>query len=303
MNITIEDFKDFWSQLFTGLDTTDSTVVLIFLIGAFLIGLLFGWWQGRRGKRKLRKDLKEKESELITLRAEYENVQEQLGLKEADLTKANLGIEELKTDMSKIEHEKAQLRSTLHTMKTEQEELNEENQKNATQLEALHLEVSKLENQNAQQATLIDAAASNTSSNIDLSEVQHNYDNANIRLAAIEEKLSRMERENAGLKSEIADMKDSSTIAFVDEEPGENDEEIEVVETETPEEMDFVNPEERSAMARQNLRAAFGSRITVASADEKDDLKKINGVGPFIEQKLNEIGIFTFHQISQFDAR
>ncbi len=37
-----------------------------------------------------------------------------------------------------------------------------------------------------------------------------------------------------------------------------------------------------------------------ADASQKDDLKLISGVGPFIEQKLNSIGIYTFDQISKF---
>ena len=37
-----------------------------------------------------------------------------------------------------------------------------------------------------------------------------------------------------------------------------------------------------------------------ADASEKDDLKRISGVGPFIEEKLNSIGIYTFDQISKF---
>lgn len=35
-----------------------------------------------------------------------------------------------------------------------------------------------------------------------------------------------------------------------------------------------------------------------ATRAEKDDLKKIKGIGPFIEERLNEIGIFTFAQIA-----
>jgi len=38
-----------------------------------------------------------------------------------------------------------------------------------------------------------------------------------------------------------------------------------------------------------------------ADASEKDDLKLISGVGPFIEEKLNSIGIYTFDQISKFN--
>ena len=34
---------------------------------------------------------------------------------------------------------------------------------------------------------------------------------------------------------------------------------------------------------------------------EKDDLKRIHGIGPFIESKLNEIGITSYWQIAKFN--
>ena len=43
----------------------------------------------------------------------------------------------------------------------------------------------------------------------------------------------------------------------------------------------------------------FESFGTATEAD-KDDLKLISGVGPFIEKKLNGIGIYSFSQISKF---
>ena len=39
--------------------------------------------------------------------------------------------------------------------------------------------------------------------------------------------------------------------------------------------------------------------IGFATKDEKDDLQKINGIGPFIEEKLNALGIFKFSQLSK----
>jgi len=44
----------------------------------------------------------------------------------------------------------------------------------------------------------------------------------------------------------------------------------------------------------------FG-RIGIASADAKDDLKLVVGIGPFIEEKLNYLGIYTFKQIANFN--
>ncbi|RAV29097.1 hypothetical protein [Sinomicrobium soli] len=44
-------------------------------------------------------------------------------------------------------------------------------------------------------------------------------------------------------------------------------------------------------------------RLGHAGEDHRDNLKKINGIGPFIEEKLNAIGIFTYEQISRFNEQ
>lgn len=58
------------------------------------------------------------------------------------------------------------------------------------------------------------------------------------------------------------------------------------------------NSKEDSQQAKGN-KINF-NRIGVASADQKDDLKKIKGIGPAIEEKLNALGIYTFDQIANF---
>jgi len=56
---------------------------------------------------------------------------------------------------------------------------------------------------------------------------------------------------------------------------------------------------ERSGKAVEKTALNFSSFGTATEAD-KDDLKKISGIGPFIEKKLNTIGIYTFDQVSKF---
>lgn len=299
----MEEIKNLFEKLFVELGSEESIFIIIFLVGSFLIGLLFGWWAGRSGKRKLRKALKQKESEFITLEAEHKTLQEQLSLKEADLTKAELEVEELKTKISQIEHDKEVMRTELHDSTTYLTKLKEENLSYLTQIETLNGQVFSLEQKAIEREELIDTSTANAIGDVDLSEVQNNYDNANLRLAAIEEKLARMERENITLKSEISSMKDTSTISFIDDDPGDGENEELVIENvnEAAEVGEVLDPEERSNIAKQRLQSAFGDRISIASVDQKDDLKKINGIGPFIEEKLNDIGIYTFEQISQFD--
>lgn len=57
--------------------------------------------------------------------------------------------------------------------------------------------------------------------------------------------------------------------------------------------------EELSRMKRRAGAIDFDI-IGYATSKDKDDLKKIKGIGPFIEQKLNALGIFKFRQVSKF---
>ncbi len=59
---------------------------------------------------------------------------------------------------------------------------------------------------------------------------------------------------------------------------------------------------ERSGVSVSKDKLDF-SNFGKATEDEKDDLKQISGVGPFIEKKLNSIGIFNFEQISKFSKK
>lgn len=54
-----------------------------------------------------------------------------------------------------------------------------------------------------------------------------------------------------------------------------------------------------AAPATGDLFAVIGK----ADASAKDDLKKISGVGPKLEESLNEAGIFTFEQISKMGEK
>jgi len=60
------------------------------------------------------------------------------------------------------------------------------------------------------------------------------------------------------------------------------------------------NVEAPTEMKQSDLDNAKRLGFVPAKAVHKDDLKLISGVGPFIEQKLNNLGIYTFEQISGF---
>jgi predicted flap endonuclease-1-like 5' DNA nuclease len=44
-------------------------------------------------------------------------------------------------------------------------------------------------------------------------------------------------------------------------------------------------------------------KIGKAKASQKDDLKQIKGIGPKLEKMLNDLGIYTFEQVSKMGAK
>ncbi len=57
--------------------------------------------------------------------------------------------------------------------------------------------------------------------------------------------------------------------------------------------------EELSEEQRTERLSLLKSVVGEATAETRDDLKKISGVGPVYEEKLNSLGIFTFEQVAK----
>ena len=82
------------------------------------------------------------------------------------------------------------------------------------------------------------------------------------------------------------------------------------LEAESPEEVESPNrpseKEENINAELQRVRERAGTfdltSLGVATASEKDDLQEIKGIGPFIEEKLNVLGIYTYEQLSKMTA-
>jgi len=72
--------------------------------------------------------------------------------------------------------------------------------------------------------------------------------------------------------------------------------EEQVISTATRDNSDNKKPSVISSDEENAKKLGF----QVAKAEGKDDLTKIKGVGPFIEKKLNGLGIYTFEQIGAF---
>jgi len=117
----------------------------------------------------------------------------------------------------------------------------------------------------------------------------------------LKSKIKKLQKENRKLRSEKS--KDIDVI-FTEIEPKiieviENREREKTIAKKQPEQKVASKARELYIKSKDELELNF-DHFGYASAWEKDDLTKITGVGPFIEEKLNGIGIYTYDQISRF---
>lgn len=354
------DFQGFFTDLFTQLSSDHSWLVIIFLLGAFLIGFFTAWLYWRRKWKNVKNELALRTSELSTLRAKYDEQTRTLELKDADLKKANLEIEELTAKIRQLEEEKGQLHGDLHASRLDLEKLNteksdllEKEKDYLVKLDDFDTLVLGLKTKNQNLAVQADQDSNALS---DLAQLQTKFNLVSSKLDALEKenvtlkadikksealsssysdydaikaKVDTLENENAELMNNLQNSKAlnesfsdydalKGKVSNLDEENAALKQRLSLLSAELEDANNKNNnmaamaatvvqaeqeesTEVKAAKAQAEVKAALGSKIAAASADQKDDLKLINGVGPFIEQKLNNLGIYTFEQISQFD--
>lgn len=104
------------------------------------------------------------------------------------------------------------------------------------------------------------------------------------------------------MKTECKASKEAAALAQSDAEQrlAKMEEQMAAKMAEMEEKMEGLSKKE-AQLARVSAKAEFidFNTLGVAKSSDKDDLKKMKGVGPFIEEKLNALGIYTFLQISR----
>lgn len=106
------------------------------------------------------------------------------------------------------------------------------------------------------------------------------------QVASLEQELQQHHRRYENLKAETDSIRD--TAARLKEELAEKSK-------------GEVNqqPEKEKEKVKVEIPTPSRSRFTPSSWQTKNDLTKISGIGPAIQKKLNEIGIYSFQQISE----
>lgn len=123
---------------------------------------------------------------------------------------------------------------------------------------------------------------------------------------ALRLELSELETSNGKLKEEMHDREKlnvkieelSSQLAIQEESCSKLKEELQEHEKLNYELQHKLKKPAPKFKSKEEAAEFLG--FTLAKEDEKEDLTMIKGIGPFIQEKLNELGIYNIQQISGF---
>ncbi len=309
------------SNFLTGLTTEESLIFLAFILGGFLLGILLGSLLRSGAVRRYKKELEKKNEELIDLQGQFNALTQTNAQKEEELKKIRQELQESQSKLNVMEEENSKLHKTVFQLNSEYdklkssaqsyestiEDLNDQVIGLKSKIEKLHISIEKGEQERpAGEGFPQNLPLSERPMVVDLSD-QHDHQQDD-RLDALERKLENIRSENALLRREMDILKSDQ---FTSPAKTKNNDKAEVQDDDfAPQDgADLHTGAPRFAETSMSGpyspqdRSIFGvpAPVVETTAQPKDDLTLIEGIGPFIEQKLNDIGIFTYEQISRFD--
>lgn len=298
------DFFNDLQQYFATMTQQESlffwVTALVIFIFAFLLGLLIRGGAVKRYKKQM--ILADRE------RSDYETQYIAAQEKKKALEKE---VEQLSKEKVAALDEVSRLRQSLEDQPTADADWESREAEYQEEIQLLQLEINQLREQSdSAPGVVVDAPATTD-------EQLHAYLQAtDARLAAVDAKLAEMDQENARLEAEVQELRDTGSAVSdptVDRPFGTPH--VPVVGTPTVEtdedgeplviRADGTEPGVRTDKAGSTeiiVDTTPNIHVPVLLPDDgdRDDLQAIKNIGPFLEKKLNEAGVFSYAQIAEW---
>jgi len=248
--------------------------ILIMLAGAAIIGFFVGWLFQKLQRDKAKADLRFTTDKLRTLQLKAdESARDQ-----SDLTRI---VEDLRSRkdalFSEVEALKGKNKQLEEHMAISPEDisdqvstLNDKISRFKTERDVLRLEVEALKDKlQVVPLTPFDPK--------EMEELKIKISSLESERTTYQERIASLERLESGISERSDFQKDMKD----------------------PEKQETANSSMTYEDHQERKRSLIAS-VGTATEEQKDNFSKIIGIGPFIEAKLNSIGIFTYDQISRF---
>ncbi len=277
-----------FAQLFSAWDAQETILVLTLAILAFMIGFLGAWWINRSKIKASDLTLAQQTAMLSAADAESQKLNEALDLLKADLNRLQFELEATSAGYRQLEADKQQLENDRSSTQYHLDKATATVKQYLTTIEDLNDQIIGLKTRNAQ--LIAQQGASEVTSASEEEKIMGTSQTligtfAESRLSEIEQRLRQLEQSRDQHRFPKTDTPTASrSLEPAPSAPLYEDKEQEEILFEPIRfVVDPIPGDTRSALISDNLTL-------------------INGIGPFLQKKLNEIGIFTFQEIASWDT-
>ncbi len=312
-------------QFFVAMDSRESLFFLISCLVVFILGFLIAYLLRSATLRRIRRNLRDAETAKLNAETDLLQLQKKHQLLGEELETTSREKVDLLERNQRLDREKKDLNTEIYRLNGEVERLQGAHKSYAITIDEQNDRITDLQTRNNK---LIDEAnrglaqpafvvGSTTDANTTGTESGSGSENGGMmeqRLAALESRLDTLAAENDRLENRISQLGGGVKPGFVVGNLGNN-------ESTLPEEDHGSDKDtDEPTVIRADMRepgiitdAGGDPEIIVDSSrnlqvdsiivpeGQTDDLTKIQVLGPFLQQKLNGIGVFTFDQIAAWD--
>jgi len=284
-------------EFFYGMSSEASLYFLIFVIMGFLLGVLAGYLLRNAAYNALQRNLKEKDADLVQKKVEVDQLKQNLAVMENNRKEIDLELQKAREDRTRMASRLAPMQQELDQAQRELEESKTAMQSYLSTIEEMQDEmlVLKTRNQRLEEGGEPDLAFQPEKPGADEGNMAKAFEILSAQLRELQQSNRQISEELQALKSgkmEQAEPLQSETsfqpqpIFEIEHFERQGDPGEDVSEEEPLELPSEQIPEERVALLQTEEDPA------------QDDLTRIEGIGPFLQQKLFEVNITTFQQIA-----
>jgi predicted flap endonuclease-1-like 5' DNA nuclease len=240
-----------------------------------LIGGIIGWWlRVLLRENALREEFLMRDQERIHLAATNAQLKKSHDLKEADLKRIGLELQYLQENANHFDQERQFSHQAVQSAAAKMQNLQLDLQAQTSKILTYEEQVLGLRTRNAQLTGEVNV----------LRDSANNIDSDQKGL------LQTLQQTNQSLEEAIAQIEQERNTAQHELEAAYL--EIENLEGE------IIEKNKSTTSSNGNLRLNGNHAIAMDSPMSLDDLKIINGIGPFTEKKLHDMGIYSFAQLA-----
>ena len=298
------------SQLLTG---PNWPFVWAIILIAFVIGVLVTWliWRGK--VNHLDKKLAKEKALTLQYETQLKKTEEELELKESDLKKAGLANIKLNQDLEVMAAKKEDYKVELAVSKDKVKDVSSLNQQHKQNVEDLENQILGLKTKNADLTSKVENGIS-ANTNVEVYTLKTKLTRTNAELATAKVTIKNLEEEREKLRNATPIVQENS----IGKAPVEKVVRKAAVSKKEPEVLAKAAPKNITAkkVLKTTRKVATPKSTTAAKATtkkatatkantknvEKERLRKVEGIGPKIEELLHNSGIFTFKQLSKTKA-